>query len=156
MAEKTAAGAKFYIGPANETAVTESEFKLLSYVEVGAVVDIPEFGISYQSVTSDQLGSRLTKMFKGQKSAGAPTIVYDHDADDAGQANIADALDSDSDYAFKITLDDAGTGSPSSPTTFYFRAKVMSSPITIGTANNMVRRSVQIGINSVPVEVPAV
>lgn len=156
MAEKTAAGAKFYIGPANDAADDEAAYKILNYVEVGHVVDIPEFGITYQSVTSDQLGARLTKMFKGQKSAGTPSIVYDHDASDAGQEDIINALASDGDYAFKITLDDAGSNSPSNPTTFYFRGKVMSAPITIGTANNMVRRSVQIGINSVPVEVAAV
>lgn len=156
MAETTAAGAKLYIGPANSTANTQNDYEGLSYVEVGKVIDIPEFGIEFQEVTSDQLGDRLTKVFKGQKRAGVPSIVYDHDASDSGQGDMSDAVDSDDDYAFKVTLDDAGSGSPSSPTTFYFRAKVMGDPITIGTANNMVRRRANLGINSAPVEVAAV
>lgn len=156
MGETTGAGTKVYIGPANEVAVTQEAFELLAYTEIGHAVDVGEFGISFQQVTSDQLGDRLTRMFKGQKSAGTPTIVYEYDADDEGQQDVAAALESDSDHAFKITLDDAGPGSPSSPTTFYFRAKVMSNPLAGIQPNNMVRRNLVLGINSVPVEVAAV
>jgi len=155
MAETTAAGAKLYIGPENNSANNQSAYEALTFVEVGSVVDIPEFGINYQEVATDQLGDRLTKVFKGQKRAGTPVIVYDHDATDTGQNDMADAVASDADYAFKITLDDASSASGAEPTTFYFRAKVMGSPLTIGTANNMVRRKAMLGINSVPVEIAA-
>ncbi len=156
MAETTGAGAKIYIGPANAVANTQTAYEALSYQEIGKVVDIGGFGITFQPVNTDQLGDRLTKMFKGQKSAGNPTVVYDYDAADTGQTAVATSLDSDSDYAFKITLDDAGSGSPSSPTTFFFRAKVMANPLAGVQPNNMVRRNMQLGINSVPVEVEAV
>lgn len=156
MAETTAAGAKLYIGPANSTAASQSDFEALSYSEVGTVVDIPEFGDTFQSVTSDQLGNRRTIKLKGQKDAGNPTVMYDHDSADTGATDLVTAAASDSDYAFKVTLNDAGTGSPSSPTTFYFRAKVMGKPVTIGTANNVVRRTAPLGINSDIVEIAAV
>lgn len=156
MAETTSAGAKIYIGPANATANNEAAYALLDYTEIGKVVDIPEFGISFDPVTTDQLSDRLTKTFKGQKKAGTPTIVYDHDAADSGQVAVGPALASDDEYAIKITLDDAGSGSPSSPTTFYFRALIMSQTAAIGTSNNMFRRHMMIAINSVPVEVAAV
>src|SRR5690606_37318993 len=106
MGNTTGAGAKIYIGPANSVANTQTAFEALSYVEIGDVVDIGGFGITYASVTSDQLGDRFTKMFKGQKSGGTPTIVYDYNAADTGQTNVVTALNSDSDYAIKITFDD--------------------------------------------------
>lgn len=156
MSETTGAGSKIYIGPANSTANTEQAFEGLAYVEIGKVVNIGSFGISYQAVTSDQLGGRLTKTFKGQKSAGSPTIVYDYAAEDDGQQDVAAALESDSDFAFKIELGDAGDDSPSAPTTFYFRARVMANPLADVQPNDMVRRNLVIAINSVPIEVPAI
>lgn len=156
MSETTGAGSKIYIGPANSTADTEQEFEGLAYVEIGKVVNIGGFGITYQSVTSDQLGDRLTKTFKGQKSAGSPTIVYDYTKDDLGQQDIAAAIGSDSDFAVKIELGDAGDESPSAPTTFYFRARVMANPLADIQPNDMIRRNLVIAINSVPVEVPAI
>lgn len=156
MSETTGAGSKIYIGPANSTANTEQEFEGLAYVEIGKVVNIGGFGISYQAVTSDQLGDRLTKTAKGQKSAGSPTVVYDYDPADEGQQDVAAALGSDSDYAFKIELGDAGDESPSAPTTYYFRARVMANPLADIQPNDMIRRNLVIGINSVPIEVPAI
>lgn len=156
MANTTGAGSKIYIGPANTSAATQTAFEALTYQEIGDVVNIGEFGITFESVTSDHLGDRFTKMFKGQKSGGSPTIVYDYDSADTGQSNAATALASDSDYAFKVELNDAGTGSPSSPSTFYFRAKVMGNRLAEIQPNNMVRRNLVLGINADPVEVEAV
>ncbi len=152
MTETTAAGAKFSIGPANSVANDATAYAALTYVEVGNIVDIEGAGDTFDPVTTDQLGDRRTKTLKGQKKGGTPRVVYDFDDSDTGQTNLKAAAASDSQYAIKIELDNSGGTNGS---TFYARVLVMGAPITIGTANNMVRRAVQLAINSDTVEVAA-
>ena len=44
MTVRTAAGARFFIGPANETADELADYPGLAYTEVGEVEDLGEFG----------------------------------------------------------------------------------------------------------------
>lgn len=152
MTETTAAGAKFYIGPVNTSANDAAAYALLTYEEVGNVVDIQGLGDKFDAVTTDHLGDRRTKTHKGQKKGEQPNIVYDFDDADTGQINLKAAAASDSTYAIKVVLDNSGGTNGS---TFYARVLVMGAPVTIGTANNMVRRTVPIAINSDTVEVAA-
>lgn len=156
MAVDTAAGTKFYIGPVNSVAAGQSAYEALSYTEVGEVESVSEFGDQYNAVTFTALGDRRVRKFKGSADAGTISLTIGHDSADTGQGNLDTALASDSDYAFKVTLDDAGTGSPSSPTTFFFRGKVMSTRTNPGDAENIVRISAEIAINSPIVKVDAV
>lgn len=156
MAVDTAAGTKFYVGPVNSSANGQSAYEALSYVEVGEVESISEFGDSFNEVTFTALSDRRVRKFKGSKNAGNITVAIGHDSADTGQTNLDTALGSDSDYAFKIELDDAGTGSPSSPTTFFFRGKVMSVRTNPGDAENIVRLTAEIAINSDIVKIDAV
>ena len=156
MAVETAAGSKFYIGPQNSSASAQGDYEGLTYVQVGEVESIGEFGDSFNEVNFISLSNRRVKKFKSSKNAGNIQIVIGHDSADSGQDNLNTALASDEDYAFKVELDDAGTGSPSSPTTFYFRGKVMAAPVTPGEADNIVRIAATIGINTDVLEVDAV
>jgi hypothetical protein len=136
---ETAAGSKFYLGPANKTANSLSDFQALSYVEVGEVEDIGEFGDQFNPVKRTPLSTRRVQTAKGSKDAGTFTLTIGHDSADTGQVNLDAALASDSDYAIRIELDDAGSGSPSSPTTFYMRVKVMGLSTRIGDAENILK-----------------
>jgi hypothetical protein len=156
MAVDTAAGSKFYIGPVNSTAADSTAYEALSYTLVGEVESIGEFGDQYNPVTFTALDDRRVRKFKGSADAGTISLTIGHDSADTGQTNLDTALASDSDYAFKVTLDDAGTGSPSSPTTYYFRGKVMSTRVNPGDAENIVRVSAEVAINSAIVKVDAV
>jgi len=156
MGVDTAAGSNFYIGPANEVAATQSAYEALSYVEVGEVTNISEFGDEANIVSHTALSDRRVRKFKGSYDAGVITLDIGHDSADTGQVNLDTALASDSDYAFKVTADDAGTGSPSSPSTYYFRGKVTSVRTTIGNAENIVMLRATIAINSPIIEVAAV
>lgn len=156
MAVQTAAGSKLFIGPANETADDAGAYSILAYVEVGEIEELGEFGDTVNEINFTPLGNRRVGKFKGSFNAGTINLTVGRDPADPGQDDLRDALASDSDYAFMVTLNDAGIGSPSSPTTMYFRGKVMSYTTNIGNAENIVRSTVAIGINSAIVEVAAV
>ncbi|HYH39922.1 MAG TPA: hypothetical protein VD860_17000 [Azospirillum sp.] len=156
MTVRTAAGSKIYIGPANETADVEGEFSALSYTLVGEVEDLGDIGDTAGSTTFTSVGDRRVRKLKTTYDAGTFTLTVGFDGSDAGQDALVAAFSSDSDYAFKVTLNDGSEGSPSSPTILYFRAKVMSKPINIGNVENVVRRRFDIAINSEVIEVSAV
>lgn len=155
MTVRTAAGSRLFIGPANEVADTQEEFEALSpYVEVGEIEDLGEIGDTAGEVTFTELGNRRVRKLKGSFNAGSLNLVVGYDAGDAGQAAMLAAFPSDSDYAFKITLNDAvDEDSDATPTTIFFRAKVMSKPLRIGAVENVVRRAFTLGINSEVIEV---
>lgn len=153
MAVQTAAGAKLYIGPADDSASSSGDYIGLSYDEVAEIEDIGEFGDSVNEVTFTALSDRRVRKFKGSFDAGTLELTLGRDPSDDGQGAMIDALASDDDYAFKVELNDAeGSGDP---TTFFFRGKVMSYTAQIGNTENVVRASASIAINSEIIEVPA-
>lgn len=156
MAVQTAAGAKIHIGPvAASTVDTAQEFQSLAYVEVEEVESIAVFGDTTSEITFTALGDRRVRKFKGSFNAGTIAVVMGRDAGASGQAAFIAALASDADYAFKVELNDASPGSPSGPTTFFFRGKVMSYETDINNAENVVRANASVAINSAIVEVAA-
>ena len=156
MTVPTTSGARLFIGPANDTASILSDYTGLAWVEVGEVEDLGEFGDQWNSANFATLKDGRTRKFKTTRDAGDAEIVVGFDAGDAGQAAMVAALDSKRDYAFKVTLDDEDEDSPANPTTWYFRAKVMSNRRRIGNSETgAVRRAVTIAVNSNIVEVAA-
>lgn len=156
MATTTNRGAKVYVGPANNAAKTSGEYAALTWTLVGEVTDIPQFGDNANLVTSEPLAEGRVRKQKGTRNAGSMTLQYDLDPADTGQADLDAAAQADDFHAFRIELDDAGDGSPNSPTTFYFHAFVMGAPVTIGTANNFVRKQATLEIDSDVLQVDAV
>lgn len=156
MGVQTAAGSSFSIGPQNTSAADQSAYEALTYSLVGEVESISDFGDAYNSVTFTSLNDRRVRKIKGSADAGTITITIGHDSADTGQSDLETALASDEDYAFKVQLDDEGTGSPSNDTTFYFRGKVMSARTNPGDAENIVRVTAEVAINSAIVKVAAV
>lgn len=146
MALQTSANCKFYIGT-KAPAADLTEFQADTYTEVGSIEDLGEFGDAFNAVTFTSLGDGRVRKLKGTKDAGDMTLVVAFDAGDAGQtALVAAANDTSSDgYNCKVELNDMGT---TNPTTFYFRAQVMGARITVGAADNVIRRNVTIAIDS--------
>lgn len=156
MGVQTAAGSKLYISDSAATASTQSAFESLTYLEVGEITDLGEFGAEFSNITHTSLGDRIVRKFKGTEDPGSLQLQLGYDPDDTGQAECKTALASDNEWAFKVTLNDAGTGSPSSPTTFYFRGRVMSFKRQVGGPESVVGAQCNIGINTRPIEVDAV
>ncbi|MFJ2982256.1 MULTISPECIES: hypothetical protein [unclassified Pseudomonas] len=147
----TAAGCRFSIG-GKTGADTKTEYEADTYVEVGEIEDLGEFGDTFSSVTFTSLKDGRVRKYKGTADAGDLTLTVGLDNGDAGQNAVKTAHKdrSKGDYNIKITLND---GDPDAspvinPTTFYMRGKVMNNTVAPGAADNVVRRNVTIGINS--------
>lgn len=153
MAVNTAAGSKLYIGT-TAAATDETTYEADTYVQVGTIEDLGEFGDAYSPVNFESLSDGRTQKFKGTADAGDMTLVVGFDGSDAGQTALKTALDDTGadNYNFKVTLNDAGS---SSPTTFYFSGKVMSRRVQTGSVNNIVKASIQIAVSTAVVEVAA-
>lgn len=155
MGVNTAAGTRVFIGttaiPANmvdlDDATAIAAFEADSYVEVGEVESLGEFGDQSEDVTFASLKDSRTRHFKGTRDAGTIPLVVGHDATDEGQLALVAAEASPLDYNVKIVSNDAltigGDGSID-----YFYGKVMSKRKNVGDVNNVVRGNYAIGINS--------
>ena len=151
MPVNTSSGSKIYIGQDNvvhPNAQTDSD-----YVLIGFVANMGEFGRVFGLITFDDLPTRATLKFKGQINDGKLSLDIGRAPEDVGQAACRTALASDHDYNFKVTLNDAIT---TTPTTFYFPAKVMTYTTNVGGPTQVVRARMDVEIKSnTIVEVPA-
>ena len=147
----TAAGCRLYIG-GKTGADTQAEYEADTYVDVGEIEDLGEFGDTFSSVTFTSLKDGRVRKYKGTADAGDLTVTVGLDNGDAGQSAVKTAHKdrSKGDYNVKITLNDGDpTATPViNPTTFYMRVKVMNNTVAPGAADNVVRRNITMGINS--------
>lgn len=150
MAVQTSAGSKLFIGTSSGTPASDT------YIEVSEITNIPEFGRAYQEITHNAVADRSTKKFKGSYNEGSISLTLGRDVAGTGQAALKAALDSDADYNIKITLNDTPTtGASPKPTTFLFKAKVMSFTTNIGGSNQIVGATVLLGISGAITETAA-
>lgn len=150
MPVQTSAKTKIYIsdGPA-----TAADFEALTYIEIGEVVSIGEFGSEFSAVSFTALNDRLVRKFKGSEDPGTIAIEMGRDATDNGQAALRTALGSDQDYAFHIVMNDAPVGG--TPSEFYARAKVMSYRINIGNSDSITGATADLGVTTRFIEISA-
>lgn len=135
-------GAKIYIGTKQTTGSDDA------YTLIGKVNNQGAFGPVYQEIKFDTLDNRDTLKFKGQRDDGNIALTLGRDLTDTGQLALTAALSDDHDYNFKVTLNDAGVATGALPTTYLFKAKVMSFTTNIGATNQVVQASVSIAIKS--------
>jgi hypothetical protein len=159
MALSTAAGIRFFLGSTSvpdlslsDAAIItayENDFDATGAVEIGEVEDPGEFGDEVNPVTFTALADRRVRKFKGSYDAGTQTITVAFDGEDAGQdaLNLALKDTSQSNYNFKVQLSDRPEAG-GTDTIFYFSGKVMSRRIQPGNADNIVRASITIGIDT--------
>lgn len=144
----TASGAKLFIGSANADPDTLlATYQADSYIEVGEIEDLGEFGDESTDVTFDSLSRGRTRHLKGTRNAGTMPLTVGDDMTDEGQTAMEAAEATPLDYNFKVELNNAVTiGGTNSQ--HYFIGKVMSKRRRVGTANDVVRRVFSVGINS--------
>ncbi len=152
MAVDSNAGTKIFIGSvADETIVSQADFEGLSYVEIGEIDSAGGFGDTASTQNFTALSDRRVRKIKTTFDAGTMDITCGYDPSDAGQNALRAALLKDDNYAIKIEFDD-GT---SSGTTFYYRGLVTSANIDSGNAENVIRQTFQVQLNSAVVQVAA-
>lgn len=90
------------------TDLDEAGFTALTYVEVGSVGSVGEYGVSTNVLTYDTWNTLVAKKAKGITNAGDPEVEVARSATDAGQIAMRTAghpsvKDS---YAFEVTRQD--------------------------------------------------
>lgn len=154
MSFNVAAGTKLFIS----TAPIDSKAALAAYTaatwtEVKGIEDLGEFGDEAEVVTFTTLEDSRVRKLKGTSNAGAIELVVGRDAFDPGQIALRAATKTRDTYGFKIELDDAPAAGE--PSTFYMAALVMSGRLSVGEANDVVRQTFNLEIDSEPLEVAA-
>lgn len=135
----TSAGSKLWIGLPPAT-VSLAGLQAVSYTEVSEVVDIGEFGRTYNLVTHNPLGDRITVKRKGSINNGTLAVQMAYAPADPGQTLLATAVDSDSSYSYRVTLQDN--------TQFYFTGQAMSRPIQVGGVDSITASTCNVEIDS--------
>lgn len=100
-------GRRFFLcETAKPTALTQSQYEALAWVEVGNVGAIGETGTKTNVVSYDELDTDVTAKQKGISNAGDPIIECARNATDAGQVALRAMALTKFYYAFKIEDED--------------------------------------------------
>ena len=119
MAVQTVAGTKISISASIPATFDAAGYAAVTgWAQIGEITDGGSHGKTYAEVTHNPIDTRMTQKFKGSINIGTKTLNLAIDDDDAGQILVKTALDSDSDYSFKVAYQDGAID--------YFQAKVMS------------------------------
>jgi len=146
MAIQTAAGAAIAISTtAFSGTIDAAGFGAKTYTTIAEVTTIPSFGKTYNVINHNPLATRYTKKLKGSYNNGSVTLEYALDTADAGQALLFAAVNSDSSYAYRVTMQNG--------TLYYFSAQATSSPIEVGSVDSIVKGSTVLELDSDVVKV---
>lgn len=155
MAIFALAGATFAIGT-TKAAADATTFAADTYSTVGEAESITDFGDTATDVAFTGLTDARTQHLKGTVDGGTMTLVCARDDADAGQAALLAAFDSNLDYNFKITWNNAITPTTGTKGVTYWRGKVMERKLTNGSGpNNVMKRTFMISVNTAQVDVAA-
>lgn len=140
MAIQTSAGTALAVSATLPSTYDQTGFDALTFTSIGEITDLGEYGKVYELITHNPIATRRTQKFKGTYNNGSVTLQMAEDISDAGQVILDAAVDSDNDYAFRVTAQDADKD--------YFQAKVMSKTVNIGGANQMRGSSVTVELTN--------
>lgn len=144
-------GSSIFIGTTT-SAENLSQFLTDSYTEIGEVEDLGEFGDESEIITFASLADNRNRKLKGIRDAGTLTLVVGDDPSDTGQDALITAEADTLAYNFKVVLNDAVTVS-GTPSEHYFRAFVTSKRQGVGSANNVVRRTFNLAVDTAIISV---
>jgi hypothetical protein len=148
MAVITSTGTLFAVVAAEPATVDAAGFGALTFVNVGELTDLPEYGANAEVVTHNPLATGITEKYKGFINKGSMSLSLGRDADDAGQQILAGGvtgINKNAEHSFRVTYQDGSID--------YFTGKIFSYTKAPGGANSIVGSTVQVEINSVIVEV---
>lgn len=131
--------------PATEDA---AGYEALTFVEVGEMIDLPEYGPTVTVVESNPLKTGITEKYAGFTNFGSVSLGLEWDLEDAGQQILKDAINPGGAFvphSFEVSYADG--------TTEYFHGGIFSYTRAAGSANSMVGSTVQVEINSPVVSV---
>lgn len=148
MSVLTSTGTLLAVVASEPATIDAAGFGALTFVNIGEVTDLPEYGASAEVVSHQPLATGITRKYKGFINNGSMSVSLARDADDAGQQILAlgvTGVNKNTEHSFRVTYQDGSID--------YFTGKIFSYTKAPGSANSMVGSTVQIEINSVIVEV---
>lgn len=134
-----------------DTPATEDQagYEALSYIEVGEVVSVSEYGASQEVVNHQPLKTGITEKYKGFTNYGSVAVEMGRVASDAGQQALADGTSGGandfSEHSFKFEYPSGDVD--------YFQGKIFGYTKNPGGANSIVSASTNIEINTKITEV---
>lgn len=142
----SAAGTKLSIATVAGVPATidSAGFAAKTYVEVGEITNIGDFGATVNVINHSPLSNRIIQKFKGSINNGSGSYEFASKTSDAGQILVKAASVSDSAYAVKIEEQDGAIT--------YFMCLFTSFVKKIGTIDNVVAGSANYEITSAIVE----
>jgi len=141
----TSAGTTIGIVSGEPSTYDDTGFEALTFETIGEVTDLGEFGREYSLVTHNPLDGRQTVKRKGSFNDGSISMTVARVPSDAGQTELINALDSDDNYSFNVTLQNG--------TELYFVGQVMSYTANVGSVDQITSASITIEITDEIVEV---
>jgi len=152
MTIQTTAKAKVYIGAEPDAEIsTLEQFEAVTWTEIREIEDLGEWGAEGTEVTFISLADTHTRRRKGSIDSGTVELICGRDPTDPGQNKARAAVEEWLPYPFKVVLNDKPTPS-GTPTTFYFRAPVMSARNQFGTADDLTKTTFSLGIDGAILE----
>lgn len=150
MTAITNTGTKLSVVAGAPATVDATGFGALTFVEVGEVTDLPEYGPTVQVVEHNPLATGVTEKYKGFINYGSQSVGLAWDVADAGQAILSAGVTGSGQndpHSVKIEYQDGSID--------YYVCGIFSYTKNPGSANQIVGSTVQVEINSVVVNVPA-
>lgn len=143
MAKQTSTGVILSVVAELPATFDQIGYEALTFVEVGELIDLPEYGPTVQVVESNPLKTGVTEKFQGFVNYGSVSLGLEWDIEDAGQVILSDAINPGAAFvphSFKVEYNDG--------TVEYFHGGIFSYTRAPGSANSMVGSTVQVEINS--------
>ena len=143
MAKLTSTGTKLSVVAEDPATFDDAGYAALVFVEVGEVIDLPEYGPNVQVVESNPLATGITEKFKGFINYGSQSMGLEFDSANAGQIILAAGVEGatkNAQHSIKIEYQDGSID--------YYSARIFSYTKAPGSANSMVGSTVQVEINT--------
>jgi hypothetical protein len=138
------ASTKVYLGTTTTTADNDA------FVEIGGVMEIPDFGPKASDVKIQTIGNNLEVTEKGVVTLGGGDLMCVRDYSDQGQTNaIAAQLVQSGNYNLRIVFPNKVT-STGTGTMKDIKVKIMGTQDVTGGPNNPAKLRITLGFNSVP------
>lgn len=112
-------------------------YAALTWVLVGEVTDIPEFGQQRGSISFTSLNGHIQK-FAGNVDMGKLTLAFGLNTDDAGQIVLKAGVGSNSAISLKVATQNGDV--------YYFRAIVLSFKVNVGASDKITTGSCELDI----------
>lgn len=154
MSINATAKAKIYVGSPNATISQLADFEADTYTEIKEVEDLGNWGAEAKEISFISLADSHVRRRAGSIDSGKVALVAARDPLDPGQLILNGNVGNHLPFAFKVELNDAPNDA-GLPTTFYFRAVIMSAQNKFGKADDLTMTEFNLGIDGALLELPA-